>query len=257
MSLADVVAAMGIPANARVERRIPKTVLSQNAPATPTIRRQLHAQIEELQWVAALKPNSIGVPAFKDETRDYLEISVLALSLRASLRSPRPIEQIHRAIPYPVALWTEHAGGVELSLAHKRRSLAETDAVVIEELHRPPSFDAARPDASAAAFLGSLAISAQPSANLFAFYTGWIDRITAFEAAGHTGMFAVRAQADEAARDRTALENLAAVQHEIAILRTQAKKERQMNRRVELNLRIKKHEAEAAALVAELGSEAP
>ena len=57
--------------------------------------------------MAALKPTTIGVPAYRDEAREYLEIAVLHLTLRAGAKPPRLIEFIHRAVPYPVLLLAE------------------------------------------------------------------------------------------------------------------------------------------------------
>ena len=95
-------------------------------------------------WVAALKPNNIGVPVFRDDVREYLEIAVLTVVLRAAAKPTRLTELIHRAIPYPVVLVAAHGGTVSLSLAHKRWSQGETGKVVIEEVRRTAPF---QPDA--------------------------------------------------------------------------------------------------------------
>ena len=49
---------------------------------------------------AALKPTNIGVPIFRNEEREYLEIALLTVTLRSAAKPNRLIELIHRAIPY-------------------------------------------------------------------------------------------------------------------------------------------------------------
>lgn len=136
MSFGSIIDALALPPEARVDRRVPKKLLLEQGAAAD--RRQIQDGIEELLWVAALKPTNIGVPAFRDEVREYLEIAVLTATLRAAARPARFTELIHRAIPYPVVLVTLHGGAVSLSLAHKRWSQGETGKVVIQELRYTP-----------------------------------------------------------------------------------------------------------------------
>ena len=62
-----------------VDRRVPKSLLIENGAPTAADRRRIREGIEELRWVASLKPTTIGVAEYRDETREYLEISVLKL----------------------------------------------------------------------------------------------------------------------------------------------------------------------------------
>src|SRR5208283_4600218 len=118
MSFAPVINALAIPTNARVDQRVPKKLLLEQGAPTAADKRQIQDGIEELAWVAALKPNNIGVPVFRDEVREYLEIAVLTAILRSAAKTMRLTELIHRAIPYPVVLVTAQGDGVNLSLAH-------------------------------------------------------------------------------------------------------------------------------------------
>lgn len=247
MSFAKVIDALALPPDARVDQRVPKKLLTEHGAPTAADKRQIQDGIEELLWVAALKPTNIAVPAFRDDVREYLEIAVLTATLRAGAKATRLIELIHRAIPYPVALWTEEWGAISLSLAHKRWSQGEGGAVVIEDVRRTAPFHADAPKAEEALFLASLAASGLPNRDLFALYQGWLDRVAALEAAHITGRFAPPDSADRAQELREGLETRARLQRDLAALRAQAEKEKQLNRRVELNLEIKRLEAKVAA----------
>ena len=126
--------ALQLPQQARLEQRIPKKLLLENSTATAADKRLLNDAIEEIHWLAALKPHTIGVPAYHDTTREYLEIAVLAVALRGDLtpaRQTRLTALVHRAIPYPLFLLLTGQTPT-LSLAHKRRAQNEADKTVLD-----------------------------------------------------------------------------------------------------------------------------
>ena len=92
-----------------------------------------------------------------------------------------------------------------------------------------------------------MAVSRLPARDLFALYGGWLDRLTALEAARITGSFKLPESAERAAAVHDGLCMHACLKRGLAILRARAEKERQLNRRVELNTEIKRLEAELAA----------
>ncbi len=163
MSFAPVIDALAIPDEARVDQRVPKKLLLEQGAPTAADKRQIQDGIEEMIWVAALKPTNIGVPAFQDDVREYLEIAVLTVALRSAAKPPRLIELIHRAIPYPLVLVAEHGDAVNLSLAHKRWSQGEAGKVVIEDVRAQSALNPDTPSAEEASFLASLAVSRLPA----------------------------------------------------------------------------------------------
>ena len=92
---AELVAALDLPAGAQVGQRVPKKMLSENGAPTAADRRAINDGIEELIWLAALKPNTIGVPDYRNDVREYLEVAVLQLILRPGAKASRT----HRADP--------------------------------------------------------------------------------------------------------------------------------------------------------------
>jgi hypothetical protein len=179
MTAAAVIAALGLPPESRVDQRVPKKFLVENGAPTAADKRQINDGIEELLWVAALKPGTIGVPEFRDATREYLEIAVLSLVLRPGAKGDRLGELIHRAIPYPVVLVTAHGSEVTLSLARKRLAQNEAGRVVLAEAPVTCLVDDGE---ISAAWLGSLSAAGQPRAHLVALYDGWIARVESLQA---------------------------------------------------------------------------
>lgn len=245
-----VIDALNLPAGSRVDQRVPKKLLLENGAPTAADKRSISEGIEELLWLAALKPTTIGVPEYRDDVREYLEIAVLRLSLREAAKATRLVELVHRAVPYPVLLLTEQAGHNAppgLSAAHKRWSQAEGGKTVLEGDVVSTSWDMAHESEHWPTFRDALALGKQPRTTLHALYQGWIDTLLALHAARVTGVFTIAANVVQAARRREALQECGRLEAEIARLRAAAAKEKQMSRRVAINLELKRVEAAQAA----------
>jgi hypothetical protein len=139
---------------------------------------------------------------------------------------------------------------VSLSLAHLRRAQNEAGKFVLDgDVETVAVCD----DAAGAAFLHSLALAGLPHDSLWHLYQGWLDRLTALEAAALTGAFAPSPTVEAARARRSALREIARLDGELAGLRARAEKEPQLNRRVELNLAIRRLAAERRSHLTQLG----
>lgn len=252
MNFTKIIEALSLPSDACVNQRVSKKLLLEQDIPTSADKRQVQDSIEEMVWVAALKPTNIGVPIFKDNLREYLEIAVITISLRTSAKPTRIIELIHRAIPYPVVLITSVGKSCCLSLAHKRWSQGEIGKVVIEDIRRTHDFIPQAITTEEASFIASLKISDLPNQDLYALYQGLIDCIAALGASRISGKFALPSSKVQAHLLSDNLDEHARIQREIIMLRAKAEKEKQVNRRVELNLEIKRLEEELAMIKTKL-----
>ncbi|MGC4004066.1 MAG: DUF4391 domain-containing protein [Pirellulales bacterium] len=244
MTAADIVAALQLPATTRVDQRVPKTTLIERSDCTATDKRHIRDGIEELLWVASLKPETVGVPLYRDEEREYLELAVLSLNLRTDAKASRLVELIHRSIPYPVLLITERSSTLSLSGAHIRRSLNEAGRIVLSDtlvaVELPPTTDSSL-------VLPLLALGGYPAAHLSALYQGWLERIELLAAAQITGRYELANDPAAATARRTALAEHARLTREIVQLPARAERETQLAKRVEYNQEIQRCQAALAA----------
>lgn len=248
----DVVTALALPPGTRVDRRVPKTLLVEHGAPTAADRRRINEGIEEVRWVATLKPTTIGVPALRDAVREYLEIAVLSVALRPEARMERLAELLHRAVPYPVFLLVADGTRLTLSLAHKRRSQGEAGATVLDGEAVAATLTDSEPGGLQSSFHEALSLARQPRADLYLVYQGWTDTLLALLAARVTGHFMLPSSPDQAATRREALRECARLDTEIAQLRAAAAKEKQVPKQVALNLALKRAEAARAAALARL-----
>lgn len=264
MNWSYVVSALCLPDSARVDQRVPKKLLLEKGAPTASDKRLITDAIEDIQWLAALKPNTIGVPEYRDTQREYLEVAVLAVTLRGAIKPAslsRLAELVHRAVPYPVLLLLDEkrAEGptLTLSLAHKRWAQNEAGKIVLDgDLASASLLQAADGTPGAGAkvasdierdFMQSLAVSRQPQASLHALYEGWIVCVQALHAARRIRIYRAAATPEQAAARRQALADCQRLEGEISRLRAEAAKEKQLARQVELNLTLKRIQAELAA----------
>ncbi len=269
----DVVKALALPERARVDQRVPKKMLAEHGAPTAADRRLLTDGIEELQWIAALKPGTVAVPEHRADGREYLEVAVLSVQVRATHGKAsqwlRLAELVHRAVPYPVLLiqaLTQGAAAASedstptqptqlaLSLAHKRAAQNEAGKVVLDgELVRSELLGI---DPGAASVVGPLleamALDRQPHQDLMALYQGWMDCLTAAEAARLTGNFRLPSGPTAAAAQRDALRACQRLEQEAARLRSLAAKERQIAKQVDLNLELQRLDARLRVARAQL-----
>jgi hypothetical protein len=268
LSAQTFIHALRLPESCRVDQRVPKKLLLENGAPTAADKRLITEAIEEIQWVAALKPNTIGVPNYRDTLREYLEIAVLAVTVRGVVKPAshsRLAELVHRAVPYPVLLLLIEGQSLTLSLAHKRWAQNEAAKVVLDgspisitlsvtvsaSRSEVNAADASHPDPAAAqaesAFIQSLSVTRQPQATLHALYQGWVYCVQALLAARLTGSYQTPATPEQAAARRQALADCERLEAEVSRLRAQALREKQLARQVELNLTLKRVQAELAA----------
>lgn len=237
--ISSVVDALGLPANARVDIRVPKKMLIEQGAPTSTDKRAIQESIDELLWFAACKPGTVGVPTFADDVREYVEIAVIGCAFRTGAKTSRLIELIHRAIPYPVVLITADEQGIDVSVAHKRRAQNEAAKVVLDRDAFTHLADPAKPTPDEKDFLDSMALSKQSQRDLYALYDGWQARIEALNAARLVGSFSVTTDENQRTRRRAAIDDYERLAKENSLLRSQAAKAKQISQRVDLNQKIK------------------
>jgi hypothetical protein len=232
-----IIDALELPDTARVDHRIAKKLLIESGGFHASDKHRINESIEDLHWIAAMKPSTIGVPAYRDSVREYLEISVVVMRLRKPDPGSRVTALIHRAIPYPLLLITQGDAAIDVSVAHKRHAQNEVGRVVIDgaviQSHGPPVAASAVPQV--------FRLTAQPRTDLLALYQGWVECVEALQASHIIGSCVV-VRGDAARARREALDNHARLTRQLAQLRSQASKEKQVARQVELNLEIKQIE---------------
>ena len=256
---APVLDALELPPAAEVDQRIPKKLLLEHGAPTGTDKRLIEAHVQALNWEATLKPQTVAIPEYVTPTQVYSEVAVLTLTLRDlapdSSKAARLMELVHRAIPYPLLLISAALPAhptLGISLAHKRRSQAASEQVVLEDA--PQTIFVGTQAATAshrASYFTALDVAEPPAAHLHALYDRWMRAGLAYLIAQITGQFILPTDAQAPG---ILLSEYQQTEREIKQLRAQAGREKQLSRSVTLNLRVRALEQRKTELAARLRS---
>lgn len=239
---------MMIPESCRLGKRVYKKLFHENAKLSATDKKALRDDVDAILWQYTFKPTTIPIQPYEDDQREYHEVALLQLNLKQDKRVNRLCEIIHRAIPYPLILVfdiSNHQSPINnqkclISLAYKRFSQAEKEAIVAEGFQATGWLDLANPTENQAAFLKSLDISTWPHTHFFAFYRAAMDRMIALACAEHSGHYSLEISHGLSVDDRVhKLKQVEKLQQEKSEIQGKLKKEKNLGTQVQLNTRIK------------------
>ena len=104
------------PAKAEFNRVLPKVKIYANAKPSKRVKALFVSQVGEIVWQYKLSRDTVNLPP-----RDgYTEIQVFTISLKEGELAPEVLQVIDRAIPYPIFYCLEHGQRLKLVAAYKR-----------------------------------------------------------------------------------------------------------------------------------------
>lgn len=232
---------MLIPESCRLGKRVYKKLFHENTKLNATDKKALSDDVDTIVWQYTFKSTTIPIQPYEDDRREYHEVALLQVNLKQTGRVNRLTEIIHRAIPYPLLVVFVSNTACLISLAYKRFSQAEKEAIVAEDFQATGWLDLANPTEPQTAFLESLNITNWPHTHFFAFYKAAMDRVIALACAEHSGYYSLNIPGGIMSEDRVIrLRQIEKLQQEKSELQGKLKKEKNLGTQVQLNTKIKK-----------------
>lgn len=219
-----------IPQSCTVKNTIFKKLFYENSDLSTADKSLFTDVINKITWLYCLKPETINIEPYKDDIREYGEIEFIEVELGEEKRTNRIAEIIMRTIPYPMVLIFRLNDKTKLYVAHQRNSLNDSSKNTIEELISTAWFD------SDSKLFEKLDIQKMRFSNFFALYSDIVDAISIYNASNLiTADFDLSGQ--EARKLTSEIEGL---EKQIALLKSKLKSETQFNKKMELNIEIRK-----------------
>ena len=228
----DIYNKLNIPDECRINRTVFKKMFYDNIAISKGDKDLLIDSIDKITWIYCLNQDNMNIPAYVTEEREYLEIEIIEVTLSENKGIKRIAEIIMRAIPYPMLLIFSFEGKYQLWAAHQRFSLADNSKVTLEE----PIFTEWQEENSI--LWDRLNISKLRYTNFYDMYSDLIDAIAVFNVSKLTDK---EINGEDA---RKLLRSNAEIDSQIAVLRAELKKATEFNRKMEINMKIKKLEKE-------------
>ena len=164
--------------------------------------------------------------------REYPEVEVIEVLLHKDYKLKRIAEIIMRTIPYPMVLIFRLEGKVKFYVAHQRTNQSDSSKNTIEEFVATDWLE------SDSTLFDKLDIKQMRFANFYALYSDIVDTISIYN------LSTIIPTDDNitGAEARELSAQIEDIEQEITSLRGKLKKESQFNRKMELNIEIKKLE---------------
>lgn len=228
----DIYNKLNIPDECRINRTVFKKMFYDNAALSKGDKNLFIDSIDKITWIYCLNQDNMNIPAYVTEEREYLEMEIIEVTLSENKGIKRIAEIIMRAIPYPMLLIFSFEDKYQLWAAHQRFSLADNSKVTLEE----PIFTEWQEENSI--LWDRLNISKLRYTNFYDMYSDLIDAIAVFNVSKLTDK---EINGEDA---RKLLRSNAEIDSQIAVLRAELKKATEFNRKMEINMKIKKLEKE-------------
>ena len=244
----DLYKKMMIPESCRLGKRVYKKLFHENAKLSATDKKALQDDVDVILWQYTFKPTTIPIQSYEDEQREYHEVALLQVNLKKDKRVNRLCEIIHRTIPYPLFLVfyiSSRQSKIEIkkyliSLAYKRFSHAEKEAIVAEGFQATGWLDLANLTKNQIVFLENMNITTLPHTHFYAFYKAVMARVIALACAEYSGHYSLEIPNSLSVDDRVInLEQVEKFQQEKSEILSKLKKEKNLGNQVQLNTRIK------------------
>ena len=106
---------LGLPKSTEFDRRIPKQKFYENLTVTPEIKRIFVEQIKTIYWRNKIAPTTLNLAEGKIVT----EIEIFEIRLEESKLDEAVLRQIDKEVPYHIVFLLEHGGKYQAWTAYK------------------------------------------------------------------------------------------------------------------------------------------
>lgn len=207
-------ALINYPKQATFGRVLPKNKIYEHSGANTRLKDLFVEQVEQIVWQYKLAPETINLPA----RPGVPEVQVFRVILKTGELSADVLKCIDGAVQFPIVFELEHEGKIKVIAAHKRPSEADASKWVVSDYFSTGwvPFDSERSDMPLVLDLAGL-------------YETLLQRLIPLAPRAHESFAALVER----------LEGVRAKQREIEKVRAKLAKEKQFNRKVEINATLR------------------
>lgn len=233
---------LNIPKSCQLNNTIFKKLFYENVYMDKKDKTMFSNDVNKVIWLYSLKKDTINIQAYKDEQYEYEEVEFIKVELNHETKVKRIAEIIQRTIPYPIVLIFSCENKVFLNVALKKINKMDESKNSVEEFIFTDWIDLKELSQREENFFSSLNIKKLPFSDFYKFYLGFVDKINLFNASKYQKNFEVL-QHKNPEKIKKISDEIQILDSEILNLKVKIKKEVHFNRKVQMNVDIKKLEA--------------
>lgn len=215
---------LGLPKTTEFNKRIPKQKFYENINITPALRRIFVDQIKVVYWRNKIAPSTMNLEAGNDVT----EIEVLEVKLNRVPLDVPILRQIDKEIPYHIIFLLEYGGKYQAWTAYKEKAESGSNAFKVDTYYHTDWL------------LEDELVLKLDGLNMDAVYENYVRQI-----AGdilHTG------EAESLKKSVERSKQIQLLQKQMDTLQKRIRREKQLNRQMELNVELKRLRKELSEL---------
>jgi hypothetical protein len=239
-----------IPERNVLDKRLTKAFFLKNFDLSTSEKKLLNNSIQQMNWLASIKPVTANIPAVINDEYKYEEIQVMVCTITDNTLdalAEKCMQLFQKYIPYQMLVIMEDSNEFKINASDKRINKAETSKRTIERHFITDKLSKLYKNNLSDKFFRALDYSNLDKTNLKLLYKSYIQALVQFQAANITGSYQKRTNA-RTQKDMKHLERLEQIEREIVSLSSQIKKVTQLNEKVQLNIEIQKKRKEILEL---------
>mgnify|MGYP000631856337 FL=1 len=217
---------LGLPKSTEFNKRIPKQKFYDNLTVSPTLKRSFVDQIRMIYWANKIALSTVNLAEGKNVT----EIEVLHIRLNQETLDENVLKQIDREIPYHILFLLEYDGKYKAVMGYKEAAGSGKATFKVDRYYQTEWL----PETELPVHLEGLSIDA--------VYENFVRQIAGDVLQAATPQESLK---ESVARD----DRRDALQKQINKLQAKIRKEKQLNRQMEMNAELKRLRKELNTLV--------
>lgn len=209
---------IGLPKSTEFNRRIPKQKFYENISVSPTLKRVFIDQIKVIYWRNKVAATTMNLAAGETVT----ELEVFEVKLNGQQLDEAVLRQIDKEIPYHILFLLEYDGKYQAWTAYKEAAVTGSNAFKVGTYYHTDWL----PESELPLKVEGLSVDK--------VYENFVRQIAGDALRSETGKTESLKESVERDNRRQELEK------QIAALQTKVRKEKQLNKQVQLNAELKK-----------------
>lgn len=216
---------LGLPKTTEFNKRIPKQKFYENMDISPALKKIFVEQVKTIYWKNKIAPTTTNLASGNDVT----ELEVFEIRLNTKILDDALLRQIDREIPYHILFLLEYQGNYQAWIGYKEATLSGTKAFKVNRYYHTDWLNVEHLPLKMEGF------------TVDEVYENFVRQIAGDKLKTDTNDESLK---EAVARD----EQRQVLQKKMASLQAKIRKEKQLNKQMQLNAELKKLKRELEIL---------
>ena len=208
---------LGLPKTTEFNKRIPKQKFYENMDISPALKKVFVEQVKTIYWKNKIASTTTNLAAGNEVT----ELEVFEIRLHTKILDDALLRQIDRQIPYHILFLLEYQGNYQAWIGYKEAALSGTKAFKVNRYYHTDWLDVEHLPLKMEGF------------TVDEVYENFVRQVAGDKLKTDTNDESLK---EAVARD----EQKQALQKKMASLQAKIRKEKQLNKQMQLNAELKK-----------------